>query len=98
MRITKEDAESAFIAYSRALEGLNISKAGHHLEYRPGSKVNGISFKLVWVDGANGGHCGAFGTDGGGYIGWTRKEAVEMMWTIARTLHDVAFFQQNQES
>lgn len=97
MRITRADADLAFQRYLRALKVLGLSKAGYHFEYREGSKVNGVSYKLVWVDALSGGFTPAPGAGFDGHIGWTRGQAVETIRNMARTLEDVAFlrYQEN---
>lgn len=90
-RITAEDMKMSFERYRRALESLDITKPDHRLEYQTGSRANGVSYKVVWTHVTSGGHSNAPGTDFGGYLGFTRREAFETLNTISRTIEDVAF-------
>lgn len=90
-RITKRSMDAAFERYSRAVDSLGMNKSDHRLAYMEGSKVNGVSHKLVWIHVQHGGYSGAPGTDVNGFIGMTKREAYETMSTIARALEDVAF-------
>lgn len=93
-RITNKDLDAAFERYARALNSLGITKFGHTISLKHGSKTNGISYKLVWIHNAHGGHSGAIGVESnGGFIGWTKREAFDTMHLLARTLEDVWFFQ-----
>lgn len=96
-KLTNKDMDMAFERYARALESLNIQKLGHRLEYQAGSRVNGRSYTVCWVNISNGGRSPALGTDFGGYVGTTKRQAFETMNNMARTLEDVAFLQHQLE-
>ena len=89
MRITKEDMSDAVACYMRAAESLGMVKAGHTLHCVEGSKALGNGFKLVWVDNESGGNTHAPGTDYNGFIGWTKREALEKIYTITRSFEEV---------
>lgn len=91
-RITKADISAALSWYVTAAELLDIQPPyGHRIEYREGSKRNGVSFKLVWVDESTGAHQGAPGTDSSGFLGMTRREAHTALHHIARAFQGAAY-------
>lgn len=93
MRINKIQLGQAVNRYATALMSLEIKPpVGTHLEFLEGSKANGVSFKLVYVDNKHGGTTHAPGADFGGHVGMTRREAWETINNMARTLEDVAFY------
>lgn len=88
-RIGKEDVEMSFRAYETALRAAGIDTEGLALLY--GSKAFGNSFKVVFIDPVHGGRSGAPGADFSGNIGWTKREAYESLFMMARTLEDVKY-------
>lgn len=97
-RHTIQDVRVAFAAYSRTLKGAGVDHPGHALTLIEGSKTYGNSYKVVWVKDGSGGHVNAPGTDFGGFIGWTKKEAATTLWMMHRLLVDVQFHKQRQVS
>lgn len=90
-RITKADIRAVLGRYIQAVESLGIQPpSGHRIEYREGSRNNGVSFKLVWVD-EQGGYRGAPGTDSHGFLGMTHREAYTALLHIARAFQDAAY-------
>ncbi len=91
-RITTEELNGVLGRYTRAVESLGMLPPSGGFQFQWGSKVNGQAYRLY----TNGGS-GAPGT-ANGYLGMTRREAWDTLHTIAETLEDVFYFQQQQEN
>lgn len=97
-RVTKEMMNGVLARYVRACESLGIKPPkDHHIAYIEGSKTYGNSYKLVYVHDKSGGHHAAPGTTGG-YLGMTKREALDSLLTICLTMEDVNYFQSRRES
>lgn len=79
-RITMKDLHQVLAVLKGALEVEGINTP---LRLDEGSKVNGRAFRLYFEDGTS-----CVGTSNG-FLGWTKKEAYETMWTILRTIQDM---------
>lgn len=91
-RVTNKMLDQALVRYTVALNSLEMGdKPDHTLQLHYGAKVNGNSYKLTWTNIYDGGWSSAPGTDPGGYLGMTKREALRTLQTICRTLEDVAF-------
>lgn len=62
-----------------------------------GSKHFGNSFKAVFVDPETGGHRSAPGSEFGGFIGWTKREAYDALGYMARVIEDIAYYKSQSE-
>lgn len=82
MRVTKSDVDQAYETYISLLESVDVDVSKYELHH--GSKHYGNSFK-VYNDGL-----GGVGTDSMGYLGMTRREAYDTLWTIIRTIRDLS--------
>jgi len=82
--ITTKDLDSAVQNYVRTLASSGITG---DFWMQTGNKVNGVAFRLYMNDGTI-----APGTVSG-YLGMTRREAYNMLHTLARMAADVAYYQ-----
>lgn len=92
-RITMEDLEAQLKLYAANLDLLGMDN--RHVALIPGSKINGISFELVYVHPDHGGHTTAPGAGYNGHLGMTKREAHDTICTINATLSEVAFHLSN---
>ncbi len=88
-KITAEDLQNALNAYVEELNRSGMLK--YPLQLQRGSKTNGNAFRVMFISGEHGGLTPAPGTSDG-FIGWTKHEAHDTLWTIIRTLQDVRYF------
>jgi hypothetical protein len=92
-RTTMADINAALSWYVKAAELLDIQPPyGHRIEYREGSKRNGVPFTLVWVNESTGEYRGVPGTDFNGVLGTTRREAYIALQRIARAFQDAVYY------
>lgn len=89
MRVSKEMLQMRFKHYAHVIEGAGLSTEGLSLIH--GSKHFGNSFKVVFVDPETGGHSSAPGSEFGGFIGWTKREAYDALSYMARVIEDIAY-------
>ena len=91
MQITKQDLNAAFERYDRALRALGFN---HLLTLQEGSKTHGRAYRLFRTfRGQN--QYEALGTVNG-YLGMTKREAWDMLHSLARTMEDVKYFRENE--
>lgn len=87
-RVTRAMLESVFNDYVFQLDRSGVDVTGIQLHH--GSKTYGNSFKATM-----GGH-GAPGTQFGGFIGWTKREAYDALHYMARALGDVRYYREDK--
>lgn len=80
-RVSKKDVDNAFQAYVE--ECARHGFATEDLRLHHGSKTNGNSYKVLNRA------LRAPGVDTMGFIGWTRREARETLYTITRVMADI---------
>ena len=85
-RVTREELKGSFERYVRALNSLGIHQK---VEMQEGSKTYGNAYRVRHVNG----WATPLGTSNG-YLGMTRREAVDTLHTLARTIEDVLYHQQ----
>lgn len=89
-RITNAELYAAAGRYQLALANAGMEVQG--LSLITGSKVNGNSYRYVYIDPETGGQTRAPGAGhSNGFIGWTKREAHDTLMTMARVLEDVAY-------
>lgn len=87
-RITRKDLNDAVAIYVNALESHGMLT--HPVQLQIGSQTNGIAYRAMFIANESGGLTAAPGTSNG-YLGMTAREAYDTLWTITRTLQDVAY-------
>lgn len=95
-RISQSELDGMFEHYVRVVEALGIKEEGHRLALISGSRINGNTFKAVWVDEKSGGTKNGPGTSFNGSIGWTKREAYSALGYITRALQDTLWYRNNQ--
>lgn len=91
-RIGKPELDAAVERYGRALDSHGLAHPeGWTLALLPGSKAYGQQFKLVWIAENHTRQERAIGTDFGGDIGWSRREAYQRITMNAIALEDLRF-------
>lgn len=90
-RVTKAELDGAFERYTRAASRLEWTDAPGRYELRVGSKVYGVAYRVWWVlDGTRQLVNPPGAVDG--YLGTTKREAMDALHTMARCFEDAAGF------
>lgn len=82
-RITNADLDVMLARYVRALEALELPSGD--ITLTRGSKLYGNSYKALQKGGTH-----PVGI-AGGFLGWTKRDAHDKLYTVAVTLEDVHY-------
>lgn len=88
-RVTQKELDVAFEQYIKTLRDLNMPLKGKPALFA-GSKVNGRAYRLFLLDD-KGSQMPCPGTGHNGYLGMTKGEAYDTLWTMVRVAQDILY-------